>query len=216
MLANFPELSTLGLFAVVSFFVAASPGPTWIYVLSCAMSYGRSAAWFSVFGNLFGIGLHVVVSSVGLSLLLSSSEIFLFVLSKLGGLYLIYLGISRLRGGASLSLQNETSEYGAYSKREVMIKTALINILNPKVLLLFLTLLPQFADQNKSFLHQSLVFGFLHACIASLILFSVIEIFFAASSRAIASNLTTWTWFNRIGAVVICAFGVNLLMGSWL
>ncbi len=216
MLANFPELSAFGLFAVISFFVAASPGPTWIYVLSCAMSHGRQAARFSVLGNLFGIGLHVFVSSIGLSLLLASSEIFLFALSELGGLYLIYLGASRLREGASLSLPKGANEYGVYGKWEVMTKTALINILNPKVLLLFLTLLPQFADRDKSFLHQSLAFGFLHACIASLILFSVIEIFFAAGSRKITSNSTAWTWFNRIGAVVICAFGVNLLVSPWL
>ena len=215
MLTNFPELSALGLFAVVSFFVAASPGPTWAYVLTCAMSYGRSAAWFCVLGNLFGIGLHVLASSIGLSFLLASSEDFLFVLSELGGLYLIYLGASRFRG-LNFSLKEEENEHRVYGKWEVMTKTALINILNPKVLLLFLTLLPQFADSDKSFFHQSLIFGFLHACIASVILFSVIEIFFVAGSRKITSNSTSWTWFNRIGGVVIFAFGVNLLVTPWL
>ncbi len=141
MLANFPELSALGLFAVVSFFVVANPGPTWVYVLTCAMSHGRPAAWFCVLGNLFGIGLHVFVSSIGLSLLLASSDSFLFVLSELGGLYLIYLGTSRFRG-LNFSLQKEENEHRAYNKWEVMTKTALINILNPKVLLLFLTWLP--------------------------------------------------------------------------
>ena len=73
--------------------------------------------------------------------MLASSDSFLFVLSELGGLYLIYLGTSRFRG-LNFSLQKEENEHRAYNKWEVMTKTALINILNPKVLLLFLTWLP--------------------------------------------------------------------------
>ena len=213
MLADFPQLSALALFAVVSFFVAASPGPTWVYVLTCALSHGRLAAWFCVLGNLFGIALHIFASAIGLSLLLASSENFLFVLSELGGLYLIYLGASRFRD-VDFSLQKPTRKHQSYG--EVITKTALINILNPKVLLLFLTLLPQFADPGKSFLSQSIVFGFLHACIASLVLFSVIEIFLVAGRRTITANAKLWNWFNRLGGTVILLFGVNLLVTPWL
>lgn len=215
MLAHLPQLSAFGLFAVVSFFVAASPGPTWVYVLTCAVSHGRPAAWLCVLGNLFGIGLHIFAAGIGLSLLLASSDNFLFALSVLGGLYLIYLGASRFRE-TRFSLQQQTGECRAYSKREVMTKTALINILNPKVLLLFLTLLPQFAEPGRSFLIQSLAFGFLHAGIASLVLFAVIEVFMVAGRRAVAPNAAAWLWFNRLGGAVILAFGVNLLASPWL
>lgn len=215
MLAHFPQLSAFGLFAVVSFFVAASPGPTWVYVLTCALSHGRAAAWLCVLGNLFGIGLHIFAAGIGLSLLLASSDNFLFALSELGGLYLIYLGASRFRD-VRFSVQKQNAEQRAFSKREVMTKTALINILNPKVLLLFLTLLPQFAEPGKSFFIQSITFGFLHACIASLVLFSVIEVFLAAGRRAALPNSKSWVWFNRLGGAVILAFGVNLLVTPWL
>jgi len=164
------------------------------------------AAWLCVLGNLFGIGLHIFAAGIGLSLLLASSDNFLFALSVLGGLYLIYLGASRFRE-TRFSLQQQTGEYRAYSKREVMTKTALINILNPKVLLLFLTLLPQFAEPGRSFLIQSLAFGFLHACIASLVLFAVIEVFMVAGRRAVAPNATAWLWFNRLGGAQSAIIG---------
>ncbi len=131
----------------------------------------------------------------------------------MGGLYFIYLGASRFRSVANLPLRHKLNEY---SKWDVIVKTALINILNLKVLLLFLTLLPQFADKDKSFFYQSLAFGFLHACIANLILFLVVEIFFVVKNRKITSSIKVWTYFNWVGAVVICRFGVRFLLNPWL
>lgn len=72
-------------------------------------------------GNLFGIGLHIFAAGIGLSLLLASSDNFLFALSELGGLYLIYLGASRFRE-VQFSLQKEKGEHpriqqaGGYDK----------------------------------------------------------------------------------------------------
>ena len=98
---------------------------------------------------------------------------------------------------------------------KILVSAALINALNPKVLLLFLALLPQFVDPIKPFFPQALTFGTLHILIATTILLGVSAIVIGMhSSSSVLEKSGVWRVINVGGGIIIAFIGINLMMHS--
>ena len=115
------------------------------YVVNRSVSDGRSVAFASVAGLELGNFVHVIAATVGLSAVLAASASAFNVVKWLGAAYLIGIGIRTL-----LTKPDElTAESSRLSYRRAFTQGVIVNILNPKVALFFLSFLPQFIDPDR-------------------------------------------------------------------
>jgi threonine/homoserine/homoserine lactone efflux protein len=134
------EPATLLAFALTAAAIVVSPGPDTFLILRSALS-GRAAGYAAVLGVQLGLLVHTAFAVFGLSLLIVSSPGLFDALAVIGAAYLAYLGIQGLRAGGPWAVEGETARARpARALRDAM----LTNLLNPKVLVLFLALYPNF------------------------------------------------------------------------
>ncbi|MEV8532230.1 LysE family translocator [Streptomyces sp. NPDC051211] len=155
-----PSTAALMLFLPTVLAVVAVPGPNMLLILSRGIGQGRRAAFASAVGVELGTLVHVVGTVVGVSALVATSTLAFNVVKYAGAAYLVYLGVRTL-----LSTSGTVSEgaSGADDHRPIgalMRQGVLVNVLNPKVALFFLSLLPQYVDPDRgSVASQTLTLG---------------------------------------------------------
>jgi threonine/homoserine/homoserine lactone efflux protein len=123
----------------------AIPGPNHLYITARSVAEGRRAGIASALGVETGTLVHVAAAAAGLSALVAASATAFSVLRYAGAAYLVYLAVRTLRGGGD-GADGAVPEPRAL--RRVYLDGVLINLFNPKVILLFLAFLPQFVDQR--------------------------------------------------------------------
>lgn len=134
------EPATLVAFALTAAAIVVSPGPDTFLILRSALS-GRAAGYAAVLGVQLGLLVHTVFAVFGLSLLIANSPRLFDALAVIGAAYLAYLGIQGLRSGGPMAVDG--SPAGA-KPLQALRDAMLTNLLNPKVLILFLALYPNF------------------------------------------------------------------------
>ncbi len=141
-----PASTTLIVFAVTAAALIAVPGPNLVYIVTRSVGEGRRAGIASALGVGTGTLVHIAAAAFGLSAVISASATAFNLLKYLGAGYLVYLGLrTLLRPGPPLS--------AAPSSPAPLVRTftegVLVNVLNPKVALFFLSFLPQFLDPAR-------------------------------------------------------------------
>jgi threonine/homoserine/homoserine lactone efflux protein len=156
MLADFiPATPILLGFVVAGFVLALTPGPDMTYFLSRTVAQSRRAGYAALGGVSVGCAVHSVLVAAGLSVLLAASTVAFTILKIVGAAYLAYLAYDAIRNGSALSLDpNEKPE----PLGRVFVKGLLINLLNPKVIVFFVTFLPQFVSSTDPYAPGKLLF----------------------------------------------------------
>lgn len=154
-----PALSDLLAFALVSLAMVLTPGPNMIYVISRSICQGPLAGLISLAGVALGFVFYMLCAALGITALLMAVP-FAYEALRIGGaLYLLYLAWQALKpGGRSPFAVRELPQD---SPRRLFTMGLLTNLLNPKVAVMYLSLLPQFLhpDSEGSVLMQSIVLG---------------------------------------------------------
>jgi threonine/homoserine/homoserine lactone efflux protein len=151
-----PEPAVLLAYSAACFILFITPGPDMSLFLAKTVSGGRRAGMAAMLGAMAGCCVHTLLAALGLSALLAASATAFTVLKVIGALYLLWLAVDAVRHGSALNL-------GAAGPAEVpMWRTFLlgvgINLTNPKVVLFFVTFLPQFVDAADPHASAKLVF----------------------------------------------------------
>ena len=133
----------LGGFIAAAVAIIVSPGPDTIVILRHALTGGRGTGLAAVSGVQLGLLVHTALAVAGISLLVASSPVLFQGLTVIGAVYLAWLGIQSLRGVGGLEVEIGAAPAGA---ARACREAALCNILNPKVILWFLALLPNFVN----------------------------------------------------------------------
>ena len=142
-----PTTPTLLTFALAAIALVAIPGPNLIYIITRGIQQGRRAAFVSSLGVQRGMVAHVLLATFGLSAVIASSPVLYDVIRYAGAGYLVWIGVSLLRKrGAPVGA---TVELRPASMRSLFLHGLAINMLNPKVILFVLALLPQFVDPAR-------------------------------------------------------------------
>lgn len=151
-----PSLPTLLAFTAASLLLAVTPGPDMTLSISRALAQGRGPALFVVVGTSTGILIHTLLVAFGISALITASPTAFFILKTGGAGYLLWLAIQAVRSGSSLSVERvEGNKASALAN----ISTGLgVNLLNPKVIIFFMTFLPQFVTATDPDVTQKLIF----------------------------------------------------------
>ena len=151
-----PDLNSLTSFAVASVALLVIPGPAVIYIVNRSVADGRQIGLAAVVGLELGTFMHVLAATVGLSAILATSENAFNVVKYLGASYLVLIGLRTLTRKPEAISTSASSMTQSQAFRQGFI----INTLNPKIALFFLSFLPQFIDPNiSSNARQSLILG---------------------------------------------------------
>jgi threonine/homoserine/homoserine lactone efflux protein len=158
-----PELVA---FTAVATIVTVLPGADMALVARSVLTRGRRAGYVTSIGICTGLWVHALASGIGLSAILVASATLFSVVRFVGALYLIALGVASLRsalrgqpGAAPAMIAT------ARDTRRAFVQGLLSNVLNPKVALFYLTLLPQFVRPGDSLLARSLLLAGIHVVI---------------------------------------------------
>jgi homoserine/homoserine lactone efflux protein len=141
------------LFAVTEGVLCLTPGPAVLFVVSHGLARGGSASLWANAGILSGNTLYFVLSALGLGALLAASHDLFTVVQYAGAVYLVYLGIVTIRG-AGLALKPAEDAAGGRRGGEVIARGFALQAANPKALLFFTALLPQFVDPRQGVASQ--------------------------------------------------------------
>jgi threonine/homoserine/homoserine lactone efflux protein len=137
---------TLAAFVVVISAVVISPGPDTMLILRTTMTGGQRAGLATVAGVQAGLVVHTTLAVLGLTLVIASSPALFKAIAVAGALYLAWLAIEGVRAGAvPLDEARPVPPGGLKAARDAM----LTNLLNPKVILVFLALMPNFVNVDK-------------------------------------------------------------------
>lgn len=151
-----PNLSDIIAFAIASIALLVIPGPAVIYVLNRSVADGRNTALAGVAGLEIGNFMHVIAATLGLSAIIAASATAFSTVKWAGALYLVFIGIRTLLTKPSPPDSRSTSA----TNRKAFTQGIVVNTLNPKVALFFLSYLPQFIDPDRgSPALQSFVLG---------------------------------------------------------
>jgi threonine/homoserine/homoserine lactone efflux protein len=141
-----PSADGVALFALASLALLIVPGPAVLYVVARSIDRGRTAGLVSTFGVGVGSLVHVVGAALGISAVLAASAAAFTAVKMVGAAYLILLGIRRILGGDGIRVRSNGSEESPVA---VFRQGVVVNVLNPKTALFFLTFLPQFVDPSR-------------------------------------------------------------------
>lgn len=157
-------------FWTVSFLFVMTPGADWAYAISAGIR--GKVVLPAVSGMLMGHFLATLIVALGVGALVAKSPTIMIIMTLLGAAYLLWLGIGLVRSPTRPSTA-EMTEIG--TSKNWAIKGFFVSGLNPKVMLLFLALLPQFTDPNSSWALsiQLLLLGLIHIA-SSFIVYSLV------------------------------------------
>ena len=153
------SLTLLGFLAVLALTYAV-PGPDFAIILRYAIR-GRRYGWLAAAGVLSGICVHMTAAALGLSALLARSAPAFMVVKLLGAGYLMFLGIQALWSARKGHRPDTVAAEPPANVRRAYAQGLLTNVSNPKAVLFFVSLLPQFIDRSAPTVPQVLLFGLL-------------------------------------------------------
>jgi threonine/homoserine/homoserine lactone efflux protein len=164
-----PIPSRIWEFLATSIVIILAPGPSVLFIIARAIAWGRRTALFTVIGGVSGAFMLSALVAVGLGPLLQRSNLAYSAIQWGGGLYLIYLGIDSLRHREAHAVAMRTAGAQQPSAWRSMREGFLVGILNPKTLVFFAAVLPQFIDRDRSSVTaQLLLLGALFSLLALL------------------------------------------------
>ncbi len=195
-------------FLLTSLIVVLLPGTGVIYTLSVGMFRGAWASVAAAFGCTLGIVPHIAASILGLAALLHASAVAFQVVKYAGVVYLLYLAWSVWRDTGALNLPRPEP----MATTKTIVRGFLINILNPKLSVFFLSFLPQFVPLGSAHATRDML---VLAAVFMAMTF-VVFVGYGVSATAVGARLAgsprATRWMQRSFAAALAAFGVKLAL----
>jgi threonine/homoserine/homoserine lactone efflux protein len=135
-------------FAVAAFVMIVIPGPSVLFVVGRALAHGRRTALASVVGNAVGVQVVAVCVALGVGTLVERSALAFTMVRLAGAAYLVWLGIHAIRHRRGLASALAAAAPGDRSRRKAMLEGFVVGIANPKAVILFAAILPEFVNRQ--------------------------------------------------------------------
>lgn len=206
--------SRLWEYCIAAMIIILAPGPSVLFVIARAIAWGRATAVATVAGNVMGAFALSVVVAVGLGPILQRSDLAFISVQVLGGCYLIYLGISAIKHSQIHASDMANQGDIRPSKWKSMREGFWVGALNPKGIVFFAAILPQFVDRNAGNITSQLI---LMGAI-----FAVLAFFSDGSWGILAGTIRNWlaTELRRLvrmrmaGGIVMITLGLFTLISA--
>jgi len=201
-------------FLLASILITATPGPDNLMVLGVGASRGRRLALAFALGCASGCLSHTVLAVLGVSAMLAASPVAFTALKVAGGAYLLWLGVGALRsrGGVRVPVGQGAAAPVAGGVVPYFFKGVLANAINPKVVLFFLSFLPQFVVPARGNVPgQMAVLGVLFTLQAAL-LFGLLALFSGTVGQWLQRRPGAGLWLDRLTGTIFIGLGVRMVM----
>ena len=206
--------SRLWEYLIATVLIILAPGPSVLFTIARAIAWGRLAAIATVIGNAFGMFLVSVLVAFGLGPLLQSSKLFYNGIQWAGGAYLIYLGYAAI-AASRVDAQGMQKTEGNKPSFFTSLKNGFwVGVLNPKSIVFFAAILPQFVDQEKNNVTaQLLLLGAIFAAIA-MISDGSYGLLAGTVRSWLAGDVKRLIFMRRFGGVVMIGLGVFTIFSA--
>lgn len=196
-------------FLLTALVVVLAPGTGVIYTIAIGLGQGRRAALWAALGCTFGIVPALLAAALGLAAVLHASALLFNLVKYAGVAYLLWLAYQSLQSGGALRIRaRDSAEQGP----RIALRGVLINVLNPKLSIFFLALLPPFLSGNPA--SASTEIALLGAVFMGLTLavFALYGLFAATARRLILGSERAMLWLNRSFAAVFALLAGRLAL----
>jgi homoserine/homoserine lactone efflux protein len=198
--------STWALFAITEGALCFVPGPAVLLVVAQGLAQGGRASIWANLGILTGNTIYFALSAAGLgAVLLASYDVF-FAIKWIGAAYLVWLGVTAFFGKSSTLSVSAVREWP--SPLRMLMNGVVLQLANPKAILFFTALLPQFIDPAEPLLLQFFILA-----VTSVVLefFVLLGYGMLAGRAAVAAQRPELTrWINRVSGSLLVAAGVGM------
>jgi len=184
--------------------VALSPGASFTLVMSSALAGGRNGLFRTLAGTALGIYTHAILIGLGITAVIVSSPSVYDVLKIIGTVYLLWLGIMLIRSG----LNAERNPSGNSAAPVTLGEAWLANILNPKAIIFYITVVSQFSGQHGG-VGNYLALASVHVAVMSLWLIAISRILVFSVNKANPVKLKKYV--NIIGGMLLILFSLRSL-----
>lgn len=202
------------LYILIASLTIASPGPGILLTLTNTLNYSLRSAIAGIVGVATGMGVISVVAASSVGIIITTSQLALLTVKLAGSLYLAYLGVKLFRS-VPRTLGKDTDSQARMimpSARRRFHQGLIVTLLNPKPIVFFMALFPQFINAEKAFVPQ---FALLSATFCILVFF--IHFLYGLFAHMVKNKMTSGRFFgvlNKAGGTVFLCFASGLMISS--
>ena len=203
------NIDTLLLYIVVAFFYITSPGPAIILSIINGLRTNMKTVAITSLANSLGLFILSTASILGLGLILTTSSTLFMLVKTIGALYLIYLGIKFLRNRGGLNIDENQEKPVEKTQMKYFLEAFILAITNPKPILFFTAIFPQFLNVNTAITPQFFIMTGIFLFISFFTLCTYA--YLAKRSKAYLQNKKSVNIINKVTGGIFIFMGIGLL-----
>ncbi|HHB7053588.1 TPA: LysE family translocator [Klebsiella pneumoniae] len=207
-------MQQIAFYILIASLTIASPGPGVLLTLTNTLNYNLRNAMAGIIGVAAGMGVISIVAASSVGVIITTSQLALLIVKVAGAAYLIYLGIKLFRSVPRVLNNNpDTTETVVLpSAGQRFRQGLLVSLLNPKPIVFFMALFPQFINPQQPFVPQfSILSGIF--CFLVIVIHSLYGLF-AHSVKMKMSSGNIFRKLNKTGGVVFMCFAAGLIVSA--
>jgi threonine/homoserine/homoserine lactone efflux protein len=184
-----------------------------IYTVSSSIGGGWRRGLFAAIGCTLGIVPHILAAMLGLSAIMQAGSVVFEVVRWAGVAYLIFMGVSMIREGRALRLDDQDDQHASIGSMGLVVRRGiLLNLLNPKLTMFFFAFLPQFLDAPPGLLDLRLIWLGGVFMLMTLAVFVVYAWASATVRDRVLRAPVVLRWFQRSLGALLIGFAARLAL----
>ena len=196
-------------FSIATLFLALTPGPDNLYVISQSLTNGTKSGIATTIGLISGCIVHTTLLAFGVSAIIAASETIFYGLKIIGACYLLFLAYKVYRSNPHVDFKNKVSKK---TYLQLFKQGVIMNLVNPKILIFFLAFFPGFLwDEFQNTIYQFFVLGIVFMTI-SFVVFSSLAILAGHISTTLNENKNISILLKWIQVIVFIGIAVFILI----
>lgn len=204
------SLDTFLLYIIVAFFYISSPGPAIFLAIANGLTNDMKTVAISSLANILGLFVLSTISIAGLGVILTTSSTLFMIVKIIGAFYLFYLAYKQFKSvGKSNISEDNTHKHNKRASKEFFLESFLLAVTNPKPIMFFIALFPQFMNIEVAILPQFLILTGTFMFMSFFILLGYG--YLSKNAKRYLNDRYKMAWFHRVTGGIFIAMGVGLL-----
>jgi RhtB (resistance to homoserine/threonine) family protein len=207
------SMDSLLTYIAIAAMMVIIPGADTMLLVKNTLSYGTKAGRYTVLGTVTGLSFWTLIAILGLSVVIAKSVILFSTIKYLGAAYLIYLGIRSFFAKSAFSLEEIQAQANTPTKssnqhnKSSFMQALLSNILNPKTVLVYITIMPQFINLNGNVNQQLIVLALILTLLA--VVWFLTLVYLIDYAKKWLKSPKFQKGFQRSTALILVGFGIK-------